>query len=76
MSVSSDLKKVHVHIAKFEKETDAMRRVISVLLEKSSLEPEEKKELALLLVVEKLDVEEKIPQIHYEKTIQQLIDEK
>jgi len=76
MSIASDMKKVHAHIARFEKEIDDMRTVIAVLLEKSSLEPEEKKKLASLLEVKKLEVEEKVQLIQYEKTIQQLIDEK
>jgi hypothetical protein len=69
------MKKLHAHIEEFEKEMDDLRRVVAVLLENSSLEPEEKEELASLLEVEKVVAEEMVPQIQYEKTIQQLIDE-
>jgi hypothetical protein len=75
MSVSSDMKKLHAHIDKFEKEMDDLRRVVAVLLENSSLEPEEKEELASLLEVERIEAEERIQLIHYDKTIQELIDE-
>ena len=73
---SSDIRGIQEYLGKLEKELDDVRCVISILLEKVSLEPGEREELASRLAVEPMAGQELSPEkVQFEKTIQQLLDE-
>lgn len=75
MSTQSDIRKLQAYVATLEKELVAVRRALFTVLEKLPLEQAEKEELTALLYVKTFEQEVKPAEIHYDKTIQQLLDE-